>query len=180
MIILTINDEKNVDHLDKLISQGKDVFILIYMEGCGPCNATRPEWAKIGSTLQHQYASNNNLVVADVNKDYVSNMKYIGSIDGFPTMKYIGNNGKTVEAYENSNINKKDRSLDSFVNWIESKINNVVSSESIGSAKDVYKRISQKRHLKTRQQSKSKNKNKLSKHRKYKVTRRRKHKLTRR
>jgi hypothetical protein len=146
MIILTINDGKNIEQVDKLISQGKDIFVLVYMEGCGPCNATRPEWAKIGATLSHQYSSNNNLVVVEINKDYVSSVKHIGSIDGFPTMKYIGDYGKIIETYENSTITNKDRSLDSFVNWIESKINKVVSAEPISSAKNVYERISKKRH----------------------------------
>jgi hypothetical protein len=42
-------------------------------------------------------------------------------------MKYISNYGKKVEPYEKSSINRKDRSLDSFVNWIETNINSVQS-----------------------------------------------------
>jgi thiol-disulfide isomerase/thioredoxin len=77
-----------------MIKQGKDVFVLVYMEGCGPCNATRPEWAKIESALKDQYAKNDKLVVVDVNKDFMSNIKHIGKVDGFPTMKYIDETGK--------------------------------------------------------------------------------------
>jgi hypothetical protein len=40
---LHINSEKDASKIDELIKQGNDVFILVYMEGCGPCNATRPE-----------------------------------------------------------------------------------------------------------------------------------------
>jgi hypothetical protein len=50
-------------------------------------------------------------------------------------MKYIGNHGKTIENYE------QDRSIDSFINWIESKINVVVSTEETSSPHNVYKRI---------------------------------------
>ena len=142
MHILHVNTEKQVGNINKLIEDGNDVFILVYMEGCGPCNATRPEWAKIESALKHQYASNNNLVVVDVNKDFLSNIKHIGSVDGFPTMKYIGVHGKIIEAYEDSSIRKKDRSVDSFINWIETKIQKVVSNSS--TSKDVYKRILKK------------------------------------
>jgi thiol-disulfide isomerase/thioredoxin len=142
MHILHINSEKDVSKIDQMVKQGKDVFVLVYMEGCGPCNATRPEWAKIESALKDQYAKNDKLVVVDVNRDFMSNIKHIGKVDGFPTMKYIGNYGKTVEQYENSSIKKKDRSVSSFINWIESKINKMESTTPTSSAKHVYKRIS--------------------------------------
>ena len=54
MLFLHINSEKDVSKIDKLIKQGKDVFILVYMEKCGPCNATRPEWDKIETALKEQ------------------------------------------------------------------------------------------------------------------------------
>jgi thiol-disulfide isomerase/thioredoxin len=142
MHILHINSEKDVSNIDKMIKQGKDVFVLVYMEGCGPCNATRPEWAKIESALKDQYAKNDKLVVVDVNKDFMSSIKHIGKVDGFPTMKYIGNYGKTIEPYEKSSVKKQDRSVSSFINWIESKINKMESTTPTSSAKHVYKRIS--------------------------------------
>ena len=113
---------KNIEEIDKYIEEGKDVFILIYMEGCGPCMATRPEWAKIKDALEQKYNSNNNIVVADVDKNLLDSLKYIGDIDGFPTMKYISKNGQFVESYENAPILDKERNIKSFVNWIESKI----------------------------------------------------------
>lgn len=100
MHVLHINSEKDVGKIDKIINQGSDVFIIVYMVGCSACNSTRPEWAKIESALKEQYAKNNNLYIIDVNKDFLSGIKHIGYIDGFPTMKYIGNHGKTVETYE--------------------------------------------------------------------------------
>ena len=147
MYILHIDTNENVSKINTMIKQGKDVFVLVYMEGCGPCNATRPEWAKIESALKDQYAKNDKLVVVDVNKDVMQGIKHIGSIDGFPTMKYIGNYGKTVEPYENSSIKKKDRSVSSFINWIESKINKMVSTTPTSSVKDVYKRISKQNYV---------------------------------
>lgn len=148
MHILHINSGKDVSKIDKMIKQGNDVFILVYMEGCGPCNATRPEWAKIEPALKDQYAKNNKVAVIDVNKDFLSSIKHIGKIDGFPTMKYIGNYGKTVEPYENSSVKKKDRSVTSFINWIESKINKMISTTQTSSAKHVYHRISKtKKHI---------------------------------
>ena len=161
MHILHINSEKDVSKVDKIIKQGKDVFILVYMDKCGPCNATRPEWEKIDSALSEQYAKNDKLVVIDVNKDFLSSIKHIGKVDGFPTMKYIGNYGKTIESYENSSVKKKDRSVSSFINWIESKINNMISTTQNSSAEHVYNRIS-----KTRKHNKSHPKEKKTRHHK--------------
>jgi thiol-disulfide isomerase/thioredoxin len=144
------------------------------MEGCGPCNATRPEWKKLVSALKDNYDKKDNLVVVDLNKDLLSEIinKKIGNIDGFPTMKYL-KDGK-IETYENSTISKKDRSIDSFINWIESKINTVVSTSS---PQNVYNRIIRK-HAKTAKKSKrlqqsykNKNKNKKTRHNKRKVHR---------
>ena len=141
MRFLHINSEKEVDQIDKHIKKGNNVFILVYMEGCGPCNATRPEWAKLESALKDQYAKNDKLVIIDVDKDYLSSINNIGPIDGFPTIKYAGNYGKTIENYENSPIKTKNRSVDSFINWIENKINTVISTTPTNSVKNVYRRL---------------------------------------
>ena len=158
MIVLHIETEKDAFMVDKLINQGSDVFILVYMKGCGPCNATRPEWEKLESTLKSQYSKNNKLVIIDINKDFIDKVKQIGSIDGFPTMKYISNYGKKVEPYENSSISRKDRSLDSFVNWIETNINTVKSVTPNSSAYDRIVREPKTR----RKKGKSKNTKKRS------------------
>jgi hypothetical protein len=141
MRVLHIDSEEDANKIDKIIEQGNDVFILVYMEGCGPCNATRPEWGNIENALKEQYGGNDKLVVIDVNKDFLSNIKHIGEVDGFPTMKYIGNYGKTIEPYESSSVKKKDRSVTSFINWIETKINKVISTTPTSSTKHVYNRI---------------------------------------
>ena len=141
MHILHINSENEVGQINSLIKNGSDIFILVYMVGCGPCNATRPEWTKIESALKNQYSKNNKLVIIDINKDFISKIKNIGTIDGFPTIKYIGNYGKIVEPYEKSSITKKDRSINSFINWIESKINNTISTTPTSSPQHVYKRL---------------------------------------
>jgi thiol-disulfide isomerase/thioredoxin len=158
MKVLHINSNDGVENIDKAVKQGKDVFILVFMEGCGPCNAVRPEWAKLESALKQQYHNNDKLVVIDVNKDLLPHIKSIGSIDGFPTIKYISNRGNTIENYEDSNITKKDRSIDSFINWIESKIldDKIVSTTPASSPIEVYKRISNTYSASARKKSKSK------------------------
>ncbi len=167
MLILSIHNKgelykngskKNL--VDDMIRGKKHVFILIYMDGCGPCNATRPEWSKMAHTLQKQYSKNKDIVIIDINKDLLSSIKTIGRINGFPSMKYITNKGKTVENYEDSSVKNKDRSVDSFINWVESKILNgkIVSTNFAGpqkahngvSKKHANKKYGTNKRLKTR------------------------------
>jgi thiol-disulfide isomerase/thioredoxin len=176
MHILHINSEKDAGQIDQFIKKGSDVFVLVYMDGCGPCNATRPQWADIETALKDQYAKNDKLVIIDVNKDFLSNIKHIGTVDGYPTIKYIGNRGKIVESYENSSISKKDRSVSSFIVWIESKINNVISTTPTSSPQHVYSRLAKTekqvhrahrnnktQHRKNNNNNKNKTKNKKTK-----------------
>ena len=145
------NSKKNM--VDDLIKQKKHVFIIIYMEGCGPCNAARPEWSKMAHTLQKQYTSNKDIVIIDLNKDLLPLIKNVGNVDGFPTMKYITNKGHTVESYEDSGVKNKDRSADSFINWVESKVlKGKIVSTTMSGPEHVYKRLSKKNN--TKQKSK--------------------------
>lgn len=169
MKVLHIKDGTNIDQIEKMIKQGKHVFILIYMVGCGPCNATRPEWEKLESALADQYAKNDNLVIIDVNKDYIDGIEYFKDISGFPTIRYINNNGKNMENYEDSSINKKDRSVSSFIDWIESNIlkNKIVSKNKTSSPNIVFQRISKIQHHKFNN-SKTKKRNTQHKNKKSK------------
>jgi len=150
MHLLHINSESAAHQIDKFIKHGKNVFIIVYMVGCGPCNATRPEWQKMGELMKRQYKHDKDLVIIDVNKDFMPFIKMIGEIDGFPTLKYITNNGEKIEAYEESNIRIKDRSSDSFINWIESKIlaDKIVSVTPDSSAHQVFRRLNKTRRNK--------------------------------
>lgn len=125
MEFLHINSSnKNTQQFDKMVNDGKHVFVLIYMEGCGPCNATRPEWTKIENILgqPQQKIKYPGVVVADVDQIVCNNIKHISDLSGFPTMRYISDRGNIVENYEN------DRSIDAFIKWIDSKHGNFVDN----------------------------------------------------
>ena len=159
MRIFHINSKEDVFKIrdvNKCISKGGDIFVMIYMEGCSPCNATRPEWAKIESALKDQYKKNDKLVIVDINHIYASKLNNIGTVAGFPTMKYITNYGKTVESYEDSSVQKKDRTITSFINWIETKINTTVSTTPSSSTNDVYNRIVKMKNYNSRTKSRTK------------------------
>lgn len=111
----------------EIASPGKHVFLLVYLEGCGPCNATRPEWKKLENVMKTN--KNNNIVVADINQELASQIKPTQMITSFPTILYFAENGNKREVYEDSSISLKDRTIDSFVEWIQSK--NIPSSSSL-------------------------------------------------
>jgi len=109
--------------LDNIIQNDKKnkVFVLIHMEGCGPCMATLPEWKKIENVLK-KFANRNDIAIVDIERQSLHHVKNIKNPpNSFPTMRYITNGGKFVETYEDSDIQNKDRTIDSFVEWINSK-----------------------------------------------------------
>ena len=115
---------KNTKMFNKYVEQGKHIFVIFYLEGCGPCNATRPEWKKIENVLKDKYSKNDNLVIADVDQELLKEIKYLTTQPkGFPTLRYISDKGKTSEDYEDcKDVLEKDRKVDSFVKWIDSKM----------------------------------------------------------
>jgi len=122
MKFLHINNN-NVKDINKYIKDGKHVFVLIYMEGCGPCNQVRPEWKKIENIFASKNNPKyNNVVIADIESEMMNNMKLINQPVGFPTMKYISNKGKHEENYEGG------RDVNSFIEWINEKIKKRSSS----------------------------------------------------
>ena len=132
MIILHIDPTtKNTKLFNEYVEQGKQIFVIFYLEGCGPCNATRPEWKKIENVLKNKYNKNDNIVIADVDQELLKEIKYLTSQPkGFPTIRYITNKGKTSEDYEDCpdlNDDEKDRKIDSFVKWINSKISKPIT-----------------------------------------------------
>lgn len=127
MKILHIDpNNNNTKMFNDYVEQGKHIFVLFYLEGCGPCNATRPEWKKIENALKDKYGKNESLVIADVDQELLKEIKYLTTQPkGFPTIRYISNKGKTSEDYEDSpDVKEKDRKIDSFVEWINSKMSN--------------------------------------------------------
>ena len=113
---------KNAHILNNYVADGKHVFALIYMDGCGPCNATRPEWAKLKSTLEYKYKSNDNVIIADINSDALKEVNDFKNIQGFPTILFICNKGNKNEEFEKGKQLNKTRTVDAFIEWIEINI----------------------------------------------------------
>lgn len=120
------NGKTNIELLNDIINNDPNnkVFILFYMNGCGPCNATRPEWKKLQNILKNY---EHDLSVAIVDIDYTLSNK-IRNIqnepNSFPTIRYMTKRNKTAENYEDSDIPDKSRTIDNFAEWIKIKMKN--------------------------------------------------------
>lgn len=112
-----------IDQLNKFSgNKAAKIFMLIYMEGCDPCNLTRTEWTKLKNILSKPMLNSKKIAVISIDKDLFGNLKYIkNKPTSFPTIRYITNAGKMQENYEDADISSKDRSIDSFVEWIKLK-----------------------------------------------------------
>jgi thiol-disulfide isomerase/thioredoxin len=116
------NNKKDIDTFNEHTKSGKKSFVLIYLEGCGPCNMTRPEWKKIENVTKNKY-DNNDVAIVDIDQELLKEIKGLNiQPKGFPTMIYVSDNGKVIEDYEDSTVDNKDRSIDSFIKWIETKV----------------------------------------------------------
>jgi hypothetical protein len=128
------------------------------MEGCGPCNATRPEWKKLENILHKNFVNKSDTVIVDIDKDILHKVKYLKQQPaGFPTIQFVTNKGELIENYEDSNIETKDRTIDSFIEWIKhksgedkitiSELNQFINKNSHLSKKNTHKRKTQKKQL---------------------------------
>lgn len=97
-------------------------FILFYMKDCGHCHTTRPEWKKLKNVLNKDFLNRKDIIIISIDHNLADHLKNITSKPAsFPTMRFITNSGKEVENYEDSEISSKDRTIDSFVDWIKLK-----------------------------------------------------------
>ena len=166
MVYLEINkknykygDPNLIDRLNShLLNKDNQIFILYFMEGCGPCNATRPEWSKLENVLSNEFIKRQDIVIVSIDKDLADKLKVGDELVSFPTMRFITDKGNTSESYEDSNISKKDRTIDSFVEWIKYKTGETritkseVPDKKIKEAKtdDIIKKIGNKTRNKRR------------------------------
>ena len=117
-----INKEPLTELLSNYIHDNKQVFILIYMDGCGPCNETHPEWKKIKNVLK-KYKNNKDVIIVDIEQQLLDKVKNNNiSPAGFPTIKYISNCGKTIKDYDDVDTKDEKRTIGSFVQWIEGEL----------------------------------------------------------
>jgi len=125
MKFMHINNESDMTQLKDSIYGNKDIFMLIYMEGCGPCNLVRPEWKKLENVLRKHKTNPKykNVVIMDINKDILEKARTnIKSPSWFPTITFVSKRGVIQENFEESNIPNKNKEIDVFELWIKTKL----------------------------------------------------------
>jgi thiol-disulfide isomerase/thioredoxin len=99
------------------VAAGKPAFLFLYLDFCGPCNMTKESWKDIHKFTNAEQLKKNDVIVAQINQSLFKEMENIGAEpNSFPTIRYIGKNGKIIEEYESA------RTPEAFAQWIESKI----------------------------------------------------------
>jgi len=130
--------------LSEYIQKGTPVFILIYMDGCGPCNETRPEWKKLENVLK-KYENSEDVVIVDIEQELLDKVKNNNiSPMGFPTIKYISKKGKIMKDYDDVDTKDEKRTVGSFVQWIEDELKNNKNNQKGGKklkTKKIFKKI---------------------------------------
>jgi thiol-disulfide isomerase/thioredoxin len=122
MNFLTLNannkDMRNLHKFDGYIKDGKHVFVMFHMNGCGYCVQALPEWRDIKNNINNKLKNNDNIVIADIESSNLSNIKNAQNIEGFPTIRYIYNYGDSYEDFNGPRV------VSELIKWIESKIHN--------------------------------------------------------
>lgn len=109
-----LTSKSDAEKINKYIDDGKHLFVLVYMNGCGPCNATKPHW--IGMQMHPKLSEvlskgNGNVEIAYVERENQDVFKdKLNSIDGYPSIQYV-HRGKKV------NYNG-ERTEDGFLSWM--------------------------------------------------------------
>ena len=65
--------EKQIQHFNNELNKGKHTFLFLYMDGCGPCNSTKPNWDEIGKYLKEEHLKNDKIIVAKINQKLLKN-----------------------------------------------------------------------------------------------------------
>lgn len=162
---LAVNTKEDLNVLNQHLSEpNTHVFVLVFMEECGPCKATRPEWDKIEVVDKDK-----NVVVADVNSrlllDDSNKIEHVGDVMAYPTIKHV-HKGK-VHDYSGA-----DRSHASFEKWIKDASASVSASSNKSQSKMGGKRL-RTRQNKKKITRKGKTKSKLKSKRSRKSSKRR-------
>lgn len=125
----------NIDKLNTYAgNKNNKIFILFFMEGCTPCNETKPEWAKLKNVLSKDFINRNDIVIASIDHELFDKLKHFKTQPTkFPTILYVTNSGAKEENFGDAvEMKNAERTIDNFVKWIKIKTgeDNITSSET--------------------------------------------------
>jgi thiol-disulfide isomerase/thioredoxin len=142
--LIHVEDEKTLNEYNNAVMNGK-AMVLYYMQGCGACEAMKPEWEKFEDELSKEKYNSYDVLVARVRSDYLNDVKCDHSgLIGFPTILELSN-GQKVSEYEGK------RTKEGFIGFFEE----ISKSMSGGGRKT-------KRNKKSRRNNRRSKRNKIS------------------
>ena len=104
--------KQDISSVNDYLQSENPSFVLLYMDGCGPCSETHPQWKK----MEKKFSNNENIGIFDIemsNLDNIQHKNLTKDVTGFPTMRYV--KGNICEDYEKCNGITTDRSYNSFL-----------------------------------------------------------------
>lgn len=141
MNFLDVTNENSLQQLTKHLLNGVNVFVLIYMNGCGPCNATKPKWQKLKGKKW------NNAIISQIDKDILTHKTekekfHLKDVKGFPTIRHYSKDGK--KEYNG------ERDEKSFEEWINNSLKDSDKKTDKTKPNSIYKKHFLKFSKKTR------------------------------
>jgi hypothetical protein len=140
-----------INEIKSSIKNQTPIFMLLHSENCGHCIKMLPNWRQLKHSDEIKEKRNHPFLIVDIEHKMIEKLKdeelnedlKLDNIVGYPTIIQI-HKGK-IEPYEESDISLKDRSTDSFIEWIESKLeeHNIkeknTMTETLDDAQEEYK-----------------------------------------
>ena len=91
------DDNTQIQNINNDISKNMKVICFIYWDKCGACSEVSPDWQTASSKFQQNHPENNT-VIAYINKDALSQLKFDKEVHAFPHFSTIqGNKIKDFE-----------------------------------------------------------------------------------
>lgn len=125
------------DVLNRLVRENDNVFIFIHLRNCLPCIETRKEWDKLLNTDFDASIAKTKTILINADSSFVRHIPVLVNkqYDGFPMLFYIGKDKTRAEEFQG-----RDRSVASFVKWIEDHTRSK-SVEQTGGAMTIVQRL---------------------------------------
>ena len=104
------DDNTQIQNINNDISKNMKVICFIYWDKCGACSEVSPDWQTASSKFQQNHPENNT-VIAYINKDALSQLKFDKEVHAFPHFSTI--QGNKIKDFE------PDRSVSGLMKFME-------------------------------------------------------------
>lgn len=129
------NTHKHKEFIDTL-KNAPIAFILVYMEGCGPCGEVRPEWEQLYNDPFLSNTLDPRVVMADIDHTVLANKDFLKDPpSAFPNIRFITSTSSdpSKQMYEEYN---GPRTSQDIKNWIKTSL----KKSSLGKSSSLGKR----------------------------------------